>query len=64
MTIGMYAARKGLQLPPFTVDVEHAKVLAEDGATCVDGTGGKIDQFEVRITFDTDPDLTPVFSAV
>jgi putative redox protein len=55
MTLQLYAERKGWQLPPFTVEVRHAKVHAEDCASCVEGHGGKIDQFKRRITFETDP---------
>jgi putative redox protein len=52
MTLQLYAERKGWQLPPFTVEVRHAKVHADDPG---EGRSGKIDQFERRITFETDP---------
>ncbi|GEO12953.1 osmotically inducible protein C [Microvirga aerophila] len=55
MTLQLYAERKGWQLPPFTVEVRHAKVHAEDCVNCGEGRNGKIDQFERRITFETDP---------
>jgi putative redox protein len=55
MTLQLYAERKGWQLPPFTVEVWHAKVHAEDCVNCGEGHKGKIDQFERRITFETDP---------
>jgi putative redox protein len=55
MTLQLYAERKGWQLPPFTVEVRHAKVHADDCINCVEGHNGKIDQFERRITFETDP---------
>jgi uncharacterized OsmC-like protein/pimeloyl-ACP methyl ester carboxylesterase len=57
MTLQLYAERKGWQLPPYTVEVRHAKVHAEDCASCVEGSSGKIDQFERRITFEADPGL-------
>ena len=55
MTLQLYAERKGWQLPPYTVQVWHAKVHAENCASCVEGGSDKIDQFERRITFETDP---------
>ncbi|KLK89466.1 osmotically inducible protein C [Microvirga vignae] len=55
MTLQLYAERKGWQLPPYTVEVRHAKVHADDCASCADGRSGKIDQFERRITFEADP---------
>jgi putative redox protein len=58
MTLQLYAERKGWQLPPYTVEVRHAKVHAEDCASCVEARGDKIDQFERRITFEVDPGLT------
>jgi putative redox protein len=45
MTLQLYAERKGWQLPPYTVEVRHAKVHAEDCASCVEGQGGMIDSF-------------------
>jgi putative redox protein len=55
MTLQLYAERKGWQLPPFTVEVRHTKVHADDCVNCGEGRSGKIDQFERRITFETDP---------
>jgi len=55
MTLQLYAERKGLQLPPYTVEVRHAKVHADDCVSCADGRSGQIDQFERRITFEADP---------
>ncbi len=55
MTLQLYAERKGWQLPPYTVEVQHAKVHAEDCASCVDGHSSKVDRFERRITFEADP---------
>jgi putative redox protein len=55
MTLQLYAERKGWQLPPFTVEVRHTKVHAEDCVNCGEGRNGKIDQFERQITFETDP---------
>jgi putative redox protein len=52
MTVRMYAERKGWQLPPFTVQVTHDKVHAEDCGGCAAGADGKIDQFIRRITFE------------
>jgi uncharacterized OsmC-like protein/pimeloyl-ACP methyl ester carboxylesterase len=55
MTLQLYAERKGWQLPPYTVEVRHAKVHADDCISCGEGRNGTIDQFERRITFETDP---------
>jgi putative redox protein len=55
MTLQLYAERKGWQLPPFTVEVRHTKVHADDCVNCGEGRSGKIDQFERWITFETDP---------
>jgi uncharacterized OsmC-like protein len=55
MTLQLYAERKGWQLPPYTVEVRHAKVHAEDCVNCGEGRRSKIDQFERCITFETDP---------
>jgi uncharacterized OsmC-like protein/pimeloyl-ACP methyl ester carboxylesterase len=55
MTLQLYAERKEWRLPPYTVEVRHAKVHAEDCASCLEGRSGKIDQFERRIIFETDP---------
>jgi putative redox protein len=55
MTLQLYAERKGWQLPPYTVEVRHAKIHAEDCLSCTEGHSGKIDQFVRRITFETDP---------
>lgn len=55
MTLQLYAERKGWKLPRYTVEVRHAKVHAEDCVNCGEGGSGKIDQFERRITFETDP---------
>ncbi len=55
MTLPPYVERKGWQLPPYTLEVRHAKVHS---GTCVnfgEGHSGKIDRFERRITFDADP---------
>lgn len=49
MTIRMYARRKKLPLEHVQVDITHAKVHAEDCASC-EQSHGKIDQFERRIT--------------
>jgi putative redox protein len=48
MTLRLYAERKGWQLPPFTVEVSHGKVHAQDCAEC-EGREGKVDRFERRI---------------
>ena len=55
MTFQLYAERKGWQLPPFTVDVQHAKVHAKDCASCVEGGSGMIDCFDRVIRFEADP---------
>ncbi len=64
MTLQLYAERKGWRLPPFRVDIHHAKVHAEDCASCVDGGGGNIDRFERRITFESDPGQAVMAKAV
>jgi putative redox protein len=48
MTFQLYAERKGWQLPPFTVQVSHAKVHAKDCAICVEGGTGLVDYFDRR----------------
>jgi len=58
MTLQLYAERKGWQLPPYTVEVRHTKVHAEDCLSCAEGRSGKIDQFVRWITFETDPGAT------
>jgi putative redox protein len=55
MTLQLSAERKGWQLPSYTVEVRHTKVHAEDCVNCEEGRNGEIDQFERRITFETDP---------
>ena len=55
MTFQLYAERKGWQLPAFAVEVRHAKVHAEDCATCLEGGTGLIDRFDRTITFERDP---------
>lgn len=46
MTIRMYAERKGWPLERVRVEVDHAKVHAEDCAKCEEGSEGRIDVFE------------------
>ena len=55
MTFQLYAERKGWQLPPFSVEVSHAKVHAEDCAICIEGGTGLVDYFDRRIAFASDP---------
>ncbi len=55
ITLQLYADRKGWHLPPFTVVVRHAKVHAQDCATCVEGGTGLVDRFERTISFEGDP---------
>jgi uncharacterized OsmC-like protein/alpha-beta hydrolase superfamily lysophospholipase len=55
MTLQLYAERKGWRLPPFAVEVRHAKVHAEDCAACVEGGTGMIDRFDRTIGFEMDP---------
>ncbi len=62
MTLRMYADRKLLPLDRVTVEVDHAKVHADDCLECaenetLDGRTGMIDRFERRITIEGD-DLT------
>ncbi|MEM1335522.1 MAG: bifunctional alpha/beta hydrolase/OsmC family protein, partial [Actinomycetota bacterium] len=62
MTLRMYADRKKLPLDRVTVEVEHAKVHADDCAECAEnetlaGRTGMIDRFERRIVIEGD-DLT------
>ncbi|MEL6891519.1 MAG: bifunctional alpha/beta hydrolase/OsmC family protein [Actinomycetota bacterium] len=59
MTLRMYADRKGLPLDRVTVEVDHAKVHADDCVECADnetltGRSGMIDRFERRITIEGD----------
>ncbi|SER01504.1 putative redox protein [Amphritea atlantica] len=49
MTIRMYARQKKIPLQHVQVDVSHAKVHADDCASC-DTVNGKVDQFERLIT--------------
>ncbi len=53
MTIRMYARQKKLPLEHVQVDVSHAKVHADDCASC-DKSNGKVDQFERQITLTGD----------
>jgi putative redox protein len=53
MTFALYAERKGWRLPPFVVEVRHAKVHAEDCSACIEGATGLIDRFERVIRFAT-----------
>jgi putative redox protein len=55
MTFQLYAERKGWQLPPFTVEVRHDRIHAEDCAICVEGGTGLVDYFARRIAFASDP---------
>ena len=41
MTLQLYAERKGWQLPPYTVEVRHAKVHAEDCVNCAEGRAAR-----------------------
>ncbi len=53
MTLRMYADFKKIGLGRISVDVSHAKIHSADCAECTDeerSGGGKIDQFERRIT--------------
>ena len=42
-------------LERFYREVRHTKVHADDCINCGEGRSGKLDQFERRITFETDP---------
>ena len=53
MTIRMYARQKKIPLEHVQVDVSHAKVHAEDCASC-DQSAGKIDRFERSIVLQGD----------
>jgi putative redox protein len=64
MTLALYAERKGWQIPPFTVDVRHAKAHATDCENCVEGGGNKIDHFDRRIMFESDPGEAAVEKAI
>lgn len=55
MTFQLYAERKGWTLPPFTVEVRHAKVHAKDCVACAEGGRGLVDRFDREITFEDDP---------
>jgi putative redox protein len=52
MTLRMYAERKGIEVGPITVSVDHDKVHAKDCADCGEGREGRIDRFERRIAID------------
>ena len=52
MTLHFFAAKRGLGLPPFRVEVRHEKIHAQDCMDCLRGAGSKIDRFERRILFD------------
>ncbi len=59
MTLRMYADRKGLPLDRVTVEVDHAKVHADDCLECaenetLEGRTGMIDRFERRIRIEGD----------
>ncbi len=52
MTLRLYARKKGLDLGAISVEIDHAKVHADDCAECASkpsGAGGRIDRFERRI---------------
>ncbi|WP_299200776.1 bifunctional alpha/beta hydrolase/OsmC family protein [uncultured Amphritea sp.] len=53
MTIRMYARQKKIPLEHVQVDVSHAKIHAQDCASC-DKNSGKVDQFERQITLTGD----------
>ena len=53
MTLGMYAARKKLNLGSSTVRVRHSKIHALECADC-ETTTGKIDEFQRELTLDGD----------
>ena len=55
MTFALYAERKGWRLPPFVVEMRHAKIHAKDCAACIEGGTGLIDRFDRVIRFTTDP---------
>jgi len=48
MTLRLYARRKGWPLEEVTVELEHAKVHAQDCAEC-EGEAGRIDRIRRRI---------------
>jgi putative redox protein len=52
MTLRMYAERKGIEVGPITVSVDHDKVHAKDCADCGEGREGRIDRFERHIAID------------
>ncbi len=52
MTIRLYADRKQLVLPGYTVDVAHDRIHAADCAACTAGGAAFVDRFDLRIVFD------------
>jgi putative redox protein len=52
MTMRLYADRRGWRLPPFTVEVRHDRVHADDCESCIDGATGQVDRFTRTIAFD------------
>jgi len=58
MTLRLYADRKKLPLDRVLVEVEHAKVHAEDCEECAEGRTGLVDRIERRIhlTGELDPE--------
>ncbi|MDZ4380973.1 MAG: bifunctional alpha/beta hydrolase/OsmC family protein [Parvibaculum sp.] len=49
MTLRMYADRKGLELGPVSVTVDHKRVHARDCTECAEGRDGYVDRFERTI---------------
>jgi putative redox protein len=48
MTLRLYARRKGWPLEEVTVELEHARVHAEDCAQC-EGEAGRVDRIQRRV---------------
>ena len=59
MTLRLYARRKGWPLERVTVELEHAKVHAQDCADC-EGEAARVDRFRRRIRLHGDLDAVQV----
>ena len=69
MTLKMYADRKGWDISPVSVTVDHAKIHAEDCETCSEerkGQGGKVDRFHrtIKLKPGTDDEMAAALLAI
>lgn len=56
MTIRLYAVSKLPGLPGFSIEVTHARIHANDCASCLDNAAAMIDQFRLLIVLDSPVD--------